>query len=74
MYPQVCRRNQRKKEGKCEKIRKGWAIDKEVLWLASIGRALFYGVMDVPHDHNLPFQDVVIIDQSGAETIYRVLL
>lgn len=27
-----------------------------------------------PHDHYLPFQHVIVVDQTGAEPVHRVLL
>lgn len=29
---------------------------------------------DIPHDHYLPFEDVIIVDQTSTEAIYWALL
>jgi hypothetical protein len=29
---------------------------------------------DIPHDHYLPFEDIIIVHQTGTEAIYRALL
>jgi hypothetical protein len=65
-----------------EWIRKGLDSGSGVIGFDKEGRNMisFYSSpfnirkADIPHDHNLPFEDIIIIHQSCTETIHWILL